>query len=452
MGETTDGIVRIAKGMGFDDVAVDIGTGRNLYLKITNSEIDSVVEKLNISCNIFLTKDKRILLLSDISDTSRQGIRRIIGSASKALASVKPKEDYFGLASPRGGRPKYVYPYDRSIEDCGSAEMADKAIAAVNSALDNGATSVAGMVVVGSGSDTVSTSNGFNGTDRGTFARMSLRVFRGKLSYQNVFASRMLKDVKFDREPKEMAEILGSTKKIGKIKDGKYDIVYMQSPGGSLLTNAASAACMGNAETGSCFTGKLGKVVAGKDIMLYDDGRIREGIQSSAYDLEGTPSQRTKVVESGILRTYLHNHSTAEKYNTKSTGNAGLVRPSTRTLVMEHRKTVKDVDKLISSVDRGILVTNTWYTRFSSYIKGDFSTMPRDLTLYIEKGEPAFAIKQKDIGPIVGIRISDNLIRMLKNTVLAARNARQCTSWDVDMDYYFVPSFTVKDVTVTTVQ
>ena len=238
-------------------------------------------------------------------------------------------------------------------------------------------------------------------------------------------------------------------KKTGKIESGKYDIVYRQSPGGSLVYMTNGMACIGNVETGGFFTGKLGKEVASKEISIYDDGNIDGGIDASPYDSEGYPTRRTPVVKKGVLANYLHNYSTAKKYNRESTGNAGLVEPNPNTMVFEHRKKVKDVDELVAETENGVLVTNTWYTRFSNYLTGDFSTVPRDLALYIKKGEIQFAIKQRNVGSMVGIRISDNMIRMLKSTECAADDMRQSSSWDVDGDYYFMPSILVRGADVS---
>jgi len=450
MGESTESIVKIVKSMGFEDVVADTYDSRMVYLKIVNSEVDSIVEKHNRSTNLFLAKKKKITYLGDIGDTSKRGIVENVKKGAKSLEGLKAKEDYFGIAEP-GKKIKDIYSYDKKIENCGNDALADKAVSAINSAVENGATSVAGMIVIGSGTSHTSTSNGFDNDERSTFVRMSLRVFNKNISFQNVFASRMLSGIEFDKESKKAAQMVGGTKKIGKIENGKYDVIYMQSPGGSLLTNITSAACMTNAETGSCMTGKLNKEVAGKDLKIYDDGMIKEGTQSSTYDSEGTPSQSTVVIENGVLKNYLHNYSTAKKYNTKSTGNAGLIMPSSRTLVLKHKRSVKDIDDLMSEVKNGILVTNSWYTRFKSYVDGDFSTMPRDLAIYIKNGEPQYVIKQKDVGPIVGIRVSDNLLRMMKNMTLVAKDERQCASWDTEFECFFVPSMLIRDVSVTVV-
>jgi PmbA protein len=446
-----ESIIKSAIGKGFDEASADISSYRSVYLKISNSAVDSIVEKQNISCDIFLVKNKRILFLSDISDTSKKNIDKILGNGLKTIGRLRAKEDYHGLAEGPFRKVNTRYSYDREIERCDNGTLADKANAAINSAAKNGAADIAGMLVVSSAQIENGTSRGFYNKENWSSARLSLRTFRKNLSFQDVVASRKLSEIDFEKAAAKGIEMMKSVKRTGKIGNGTYDVIYLPSPGGSLITNINSAACMSNAETGSIFTGKLNKEVAHPGLRIYDDGKIDGGIGSSAYDSEGTPSQRTTLVEDGIFKSYLHNNSTAKKYRTKSTGNAGLINPQSRSLVMEHKNTAKNIDEIIKEVKKGILITNSWYTRFSNYISGDFSTVPRDLAILIKNGEPAYAIKQKEIGAIVGIRISENLIRMMKNIELVERNVRQCASWDTDFSYFFVPSFLVRDVTVTVV-
>ena len=88
--------------------------------------------------------------------------------------------------------------------------------------------------------------------------------------------------------------------------------------------------------------------------------------------------------------------------------------------------------------------------RFSNYLTGDFSTMPRDLAIYIKKGSPEFAVKQINVSSGVGIRISDNMIRMMLNITRVGNDIAQATSWDTLGTYYFVPSMIVEGVNVST--
>ena len=77
-------------------------------------------------------------------------------------------------------------------------------------------------------------------------------------------------------------------------------------------------------------------------------------------------------------------------------------------------------DELFKGVKKGLYLTNTWYTRFQNYAKGDFSTIPRDGIFLIEKGE----IKQS----LKDLRISDNVLTMLGN-VAAISKERQHVHW-----------------------
>jgi len=108
---------------------------------------------------------------------------------------------------------------------------------------------------------------------------------------------------------------------------------------------------------------------------------------SSSFDEEGVPTQKTKIIDKGVLKTYLHNTSTAKKHNVKTTGNAGLISPNASNLILEGGSGNP------FDVKKGIYVTNLWYTRFQNYATGDFSTIPRDGMFLIENGEITKPVK-----------------------------------------------------------
>jgi TldD protein len=71
----------------------------------------------------------------------------------------------------------------------------------------------------------------------------------------------------------------------------------------------------------SVYIGKLGEQVAQPLLSAYDDGRLPGEWGSDAIDDEGTPTQKTQVIEEGRLTSYLYDHLTAERDGTVSTGN-----------------------------------------------------------------------------------------------------------------------------------
>jgi TldD protein len=71
----------------------------------------------------------------------------------------------------------------------------------------------------------------------------------------------------------------------------------------------------------SVYVGKLGEQVAQPLLNAYDDGRLPGEWGSDTIDDEGTPTQKTQVIEEGRLTAYLYDHLTAERDGVVSTGN-----------------------------------------------------------------------------------------------------------------------------------
>ena len=134
----------------------------------------------------------------------------------------------------------------------------------------------------------------------------------------------------------------------------------------------------------------------------------------------------------------MHNTSTAARYKTKTTANAGLISPEPHNIIMKGGDAT--TDEIFRSVKKGVYITNVWYTRFQNHLTGDFSTIPRDGAFYIENGK----IKH----PLKDIRVSENIVQMLKNISLVGKDVTQVKSWEVDIPT-FCPHVLVKNVQIT---
>jgi TldD protein len=71
----------------------------------------------------------------------------------------------------------------------------------------------------------------------------------------------------------------------------------------------------------SVYVDKLGQQVAQPLLNAYDDGRLPHEWGSDAIDDEGTPTQKTQVIEDGKLTAYLYDRLTAERDGADPTGN-----------------------------------------------------------------------------------------------------------------------------------
>lgn len=77
--------------------------------------------------------------------------------------------------------------------------------------------------------------------------------------------------------------------------------------------------------SGSVAQGKLGQRVASDLVNLCDSGASEYHAGAGGtlpVDDEGVPTQRTSIIENGILKSYLHNRETAAMFGVAPTGNA----------------------------------------------------------------------------------------------------------------------------------
>jgi PmbA protein len=144
----------------------------------------------------------------------------------------------------------------------------------------------------------------------------------------------------------------------------------------------------------SKFEGQLGKSVSSDLLTVIDDATDINGLGASSFDREGVPHQRNIIIEKGILKKFLYNTYTANKGDTKSTGNAGGS-PKTPPMVSTTNVIIKAgktrADNLISEIDKGIIIN-----RFSGNVNpvnGDFSGVVKG-GQYIEKGNIEYAVKE----------------------------------------------------------
>ena len=68
----------------------------------------------------------------------------------------------------------------------------------------------------------------------------------------------------------------------------------------------------------------LGDQLAVPFLSIHDNGLHPGNIGASAFDGEGTPTQRLALLEGGVLRHFLHSEATARAFGVAPTGHAGL--------------------------------------------------------------------------------------------------------------------------------
>ncbi|HEX7758117.1 MAG TPA: metalloprotease TldD [Caulobacteraceae bacterium] len=105
---------------------------------------------------------------------------------------------------------------------------------------------------------------------------------------------------------------------------GEMDVVLGPGWNGVLLHEAVGHGLEGdfNRKGSSAFSGRIGQRVAAPGVTVFDDGTLPGRRGSLSIDDEGTPSERTILIEDGILVGYMHDRQSARLMGLTPTGNA----------------------------------------------------------------------------------------------------------------------------------
>jgi TldD protein len=105
---------------------------------------------------------------------------------------------------------------------------------------------------------------------------------------------------------------------------GEMDVVIANGWNGVLLHEAVGHGLEGdfNRKGLSAFSGRIGDRVAAPGVTVIDDGSIPNRRGSLTIDDEGTPTERTVLIEDGILKGYMHDRMSARLMGMEATGNA----------------------------------------------------------------------------------------------------------------------------------
>jgi PmbA protein len=428
-------ILRELKKQGADDVIVSSQLKNSLLVKFSNNKVNTTKTVELDSTGIFMSMDKRLVTANLIDQTKSSADATMKKLVQLAKISAK-NEEYLGIAE---GKFKYQKEanYDKKLEGFDNVELAKQAI---DLALDNGSKRSSGTFETTTYDVHLLSSNNIECKEQGTKAYFSMRCFTDKdASGHMVAVSRTLANLDWKSAVEKAADIARTSRNPQQVESGKYDIIFDYLPYANILNTAGSSASIFSVESGlSFFAGKLGKNVGSSIISLSDDPTQDTGFNFSRFDAEGVPCQRNTIIEKGVLKTYLHNTSTAKRYKTKTTANAGLISPSPFNLILEPGNST--LDEMISSIKNGIYITNVWYTRFQNYMTGDFSTIPRDGAFLIKNG--------KMIHPVKDIRVSDNIINILRLTTSLTKESKQIYGWEVDTPIT-TPMALVKGINIT---
>ena len=426
-------IVKKALHLGCQDAVADLVENRSYQIRFAQNEPVISNRWRETYASVFLVHDKRVVAtdVKDLSDADA-AVERLV----KIAKASQRNPEHVGIA-----RGPFKYARVRPDPKVLALEDGRKFVeAAIGGALEMGAKECAGSFWRYEDEHSLVTSNGAEGHDHRASLYLSIRAMTSlESSGHGIACATRMSQFEPEKAGRKAGRIAALAKDPKPGKAGKYTIVFDPLIFGSLTDNAVGRLSAYAVLAGlSPYGKKIGKRVASEAVTIVDDGS-GDSISRKRFDSEGVPTRRNVVIQKGILKTYLHNTSTAKRFKTRTTGNAGLIAPEPHAVFVKPGDWKKD--EIFSEVKDGLWLTNTWYTRYQSYVNGNLSTIPRDGIFHIRKGEVMEAWKD--------VRLTDNLIRLLRNVVALSDTTEQMMWWGEVSIPNHVPYALIKDVGIT---
>ena len=410
-----------AKKMGADHAEIFVVKSRSLEVEVKDGKIDEMKQSESNGVGLRVIKNNRLgfSFSSDFRDTA---VDKMIHQAIKnssyndedpylALPEISQSYPKLSLTDPKQGQYTMKEKLDLALAVTEEAKKADSRVARIErSGYEDGSVEVQ-----------IANTNGILLREEGSFAGLFCLALGAQNGEQqsgygmdSAICIGDLSPVRAGQMAgKKAVQLLGATS----VKSAVMDLV-LEPMIACQIMGIISACFSGEAvlKKKSFLAGKLEKAVANPLVNLIDDGTLPDKLGSSSFDGEGVASQRTVLLENGVLKNYLYDTVNAKKAGTVSTGNGnrgsykGSVHIGTSNYYMEGGKQTPEA--LIGSVEYGLYVTEIMGAHTANPVSGDFSFGATGIL--IEHGQFT--------RPVRGITIAGNFETLLKQISAVAND------------------------------
>jgi PmbA protein len=203
----------------------------------------------------------------------------------------------------------------------------------------------------------------------------------------------------------------------------------------------------------SFLNNRIGTQLFGENVNIWDD--VAHPLQSGApFDGEGMRRQRVQLVKNGVVPRVVYARGTAERM--KKSEHATRVGPIEPTghgfplpnemgempmnIVFGEGRNPQTVEQMISSTERGVLVTRLWYIREVDPYEKILTGMTRDGTFLVENGMLQDGVRN--------FRFNESLIHLLSNVEAMGMPVRASGEESFDM---VAPAMKIREFNFTEV-
>jgi PmbA protein len=420
-------VVALAVKAGATDAEAVAREGDEFSVNVRMGEVETLKESGSRGLGLRAFLGQRSGSAST-SDLTAEGIRQLVEGAL-ALAAVTEEDPFAGLPETGEfgavdtritGDDLHLYFEDvYSLASAERIEWARRAEAAALKADPQITNSDGGSFDAATGRKALANSRGFVGSYRTSYAGVAAAPLAkdadGRMQRDGWWSSARSFALLESPEAVGAEAARRTLRRLGarRVATQRVPIVFAPETARTLIGSIFEAASGDAIWRGASFlAGKLGETIGAPNLTIVDDSTMLlptgvGGFGTSPFDAEGLPSQRTVVVENGVLRNYLLNTYTARKLGMKSTHNAarGLAgAPGVGCGNLFLLPGTLSAEEIIGGVKAGFYVTSLMGFG-TNVVTGDYS---RGATgLWIENGQLTHAVEE--------VTIAGNLAEMLRN-------------------------------------
>jgi PmbA protein len=409
-----DTVLRLAKTRGVPETEVHVEEVIDALTRFANNTIHQNVAEHGVTVSIRTVLDGRSARLTT-NRVDENSLQTAVEDCL-SLAASQPRDPHL---LPMPGRQTY-----RKVSrfaPATAALSAEKRARAVKRTCDlagkNGQVA-AGIFSSGQMQSILGNSRGLTASYRQTQAEFSVTMQQGSAAS---WAKANAADVR-QIDPVALAKTASDKVRLAQnpveLAPGRYTVILEPAAAldlvGFLFYDFAATAVE---DKRSCFSGRVGKPLLGKNISITDAVFHPEQL-GAPYDGEGIPRERVVLVDQGVIKNLVYSRRSAKKSGRKATGH-GFTLPNDygeapMNLVVAGGKS--SVEQMIASTDRGLLVTRLWYIREVDPYEKIMTGMTRDGLYLVEKGKVTKSIRN--------FRFNQSVLEMLRNVELLGPSHR----------------------------
>ena len=414
------------------EININGGEGGNIRYARNSVSTSGAVNQLNLQVSSVFGKKLGTATINEYDDASlEKAVRR-----SEDLARLAPENPEF---MPFLGPQTYGAPARTFIPETAAMNArlrADLVQHSLQVSRDNKLTA-AGFLQNNAGFSAIMNSHGLFAYDTGTSVNFSVTL-RTEDGTGSGYAAKGYNDIaKLDvlKDSTTAAWKASHSMSPKALEPGKYTVILEPAAGIVLLENLYGALDARSADEGRSFLSKpggktrLGEKLVDEQVNIYSDPHHPD-MPTGLYSGEGLPQVRRSWIEKGVVKNLYYSRYWAQQKGVQPI-------PGPDAVIMDGG--TASLDDLITSTEKGILVTRLWYIRAVDPQTLLYTGLTRDGTFYIENGQIKF--------PVKNFRFNESPVIMLNN--LEALGKPERTISGEGGGTAMIPPMKIRDFTFT---